>query len=481
MVPRAPFNTPNSCVLAPMVRSGELPTRLVSLAYGADLVWGPEVVDRAIIGTKRIWNEKIGCVDFIKPHKRQADGQSVVEGAPPDDASTDVGDLGKLIFRTKPSVEKGKVIFQLGTANPELAVEAAKIVAGDVAGIDLNSGCPKHFSVHSGMGAALLRTPDLLTEILRQLVTQVGSPFNIPISVKIRLLEDTEKTLELVRRLTQTGISHLTIHCRTTPMRPRERAIRNDLAAIAQICHDAGITCFANGDVASRTHSDELCKEYGVDGCMIATSAESNPSVFSTEGPKGWEEVADLYTKTALEVRNHSSNTKFMLARIVPGKQSIYQSLCQSKGYEALCKVLGVEWDGYEDVVVTAKGVKRKGAAAAEDSKAKEASANANGNGKKGQQQKQGKRPQALGSPGSKISPQKKRRVDGDARGSSPGRSGSPSKEVRAKSPARAALPVKEARAKSPTRRSVSPSRKVDEKKVLDLPSESAASTLTTA
>ena len=27
-------------VLAPMVRSGELPTRLLSLKYGADLVWG---------------------------------------------------------------------------------------------------------------------------------------------------------------------------------------------------------------------------------------------------------------------------------------------------------------------------------------------------------------------------------------------------------------------------------------------------------
>ena len=28
------------CVLAPMVRTGELATRLVSLKYGADAVWG---------------------------------------------------------------------------------------------------------------------------------------------------------------------------------------------------------------------------------------------------------------------------------------------------------------------------------------------------------------------------------------------------------------------------------------------------------
>src|SRR5690606_3769322 len=34
-----PDPTRFSCVLAPMVRSGELPTRLLSLQYGADLVW----------------------------------------------------------------------------------------------------------------------------------------------------------------------------------------------------------------------------------------------------------------------------------------------------------------------------------------------------------------------------------------------------------------------------------------------------------
>lgn len=31
-------------VLAPMVRSGELPSRLLALQYGADLVWGKSVL-----------------------------------------------------------------------------------------------------------------------------------------------------------------------------------------------------------------------------------------------------------------------------------------------------------------------------------------------------------------------------------------------------------------------------------------------------
>jgi len=48
-----------------------------------------------------------------------------------------------VVFRTHPELEKDKLIFQIGTADPQLAVEAAKIVVDDVAGIDVNAGCPK--------------------------------------------------------------------------------------------------------------------------------------------------------------------------------------------------------------------------------------------------------------------------------------------------------------------------------------------------
>lgn len=48
----------NKLVLAPMVRTGTLPTRLLSLYYGAGLVWSPEIVDRAIIGAKRVVDRK---------------------------------------------------------------------------------------------------------------------------------------------------------------------------------------------------------------------------------------------------------------------------------------------------------------------------------------------------------------------------------------------------------------------------------------
>lgn len=39
-IPRNGVNYRDKVVLAPMVRSGELPSRLLALHYGADLVWG---------------------------------------------------------------------------------------------------------------------------------------------------------------------------------------------------------------------------------------------------------------------------------------------------------------------------------------------------------------------------------------------------------------------------------------------------------
>lgn len=39
-IPRNGVDYRGKLVLAPMVRSGELPSRLLALHYGADLVWG---------------------------------------------------------------------------------------------------------------------------------------------------------------------------------------------------------------------------------------------------------------------------------------------------------------------------------------------------------------------------------------------------------------------------------------------------------
>ena len=249
-----------------------------------------------------------------------------------------------IIYRLDPVREAGRLIFQIGTSDPDRAVAAARLVAGDVAGIDVNAGCPKPFSTSGGMGAALLRTPDKLCAILDALVREIPPAFDIGISVKIRLLETPAETEVLVRRLVATGITALTIHCRTTPMRKRERAIRAQLRMVAAVCHEAGVACLMNGDVEDRDASVGLVAEYGVDGAMIATAAEKNPSCFRARADGGlapWDEVAERFLAYALEVENKMPNTKYLLAQLVPGKRLEYRDVAKCKTYVQLCEVLG--------------------------------------------------------------------------------------------------------------------------------------------
>lgn len=124
-------------------------------------------------------------------------------------------------------------------------MQAAKIVEQDVAGVGLNCGCPKSFSIQGGMGAALLSEPEKLcsvslessgfsvsvwrlprpvcdsptvADVLKttlQILSALSSSLTVPVDAKIRLLPEQAPTLELVEKVIVTGISALTVHCRT--------------------------------------------------------------------------------------------------------------------------------------------------------------------------------------------------------------------------------------------------------------------------
>lgn len=165
------------------------------LFLNLDLVYSPEIVDKSIIGSVRYVNKISGTVDYIKE--------------------------GKLIFRTHP-IEKNRLVFQLGSADPDLALQAALTVQADVSAFDLNCGCPKRFSLQAGMGAALLKTPELLVKILENLIKGTERP----VSAKIRLFRTEEQELSapftftfsdtklLIKNIIESGVSAVAIHAR---------------------------------------------------------------------------------------------------------------------------------------------------------------------------------------------------------------------------------------------------------------------------
>jgi tRNA-dihydrouridine synthase 2 len=81
-------------------------------------------------------------------------------------------------------------------------------------------------------------------QILRALIESLS----VPVSCKIRLLPTQDATIDLVKRIVGTGISSLTVHCRTKDMRPREPALLDRLRDIVDAVAPFGIPVVANGD-----------------------------------------------------------------------------------------------------------------------------------------------------------------------------------------------------------------------------------------
>lgn len=302
-------------VLAPMVRVGTLPMRLLALEYGADLVWSPEIVDKKIIGSERIFNARLGTYDYIK------DGRT-------------------LVFRTHPR-ERERLVLQLGSADAELALQAAQTVARDVAGIDLNCGCPKHFSIHAGMGAALLRNGERLTSILRRLVQ--GLP-EMPISAKIRLLPDKAESLELIRKILATGIRALTVHCRTPEERPRQPAHHEWLPEVVEM---SPIPIIVNGDVFGREDIQRIRDLSRAASVMIARGAQWNASIFRREGMLDPRQVTQTYLGYAVATDNPFSNTKYTVLQMWLDRpyteRRLVVALQRAKTMSDLLRLFGVQ------------------------------------------------------------------------------------------------------------------------------------------
>lgn len=293
-------------ILAPMVRISSLPMRMLASDYGADIVFLPEIVDKKIIGTRRMENKLLGTVDFIDSKN-------------------------SLVFRTTRE-ERTRLVFQVGSSDPELALAAAKHVAKDVAGIDLNCGCPKHFSVHAGMGAALLRTPEKLTSILKKLVTESG----LPVSAKIRMLPDMGQTIDLVKGTISTGIHALTIHCRTPDCRTEKTLAQHErLGEIISIVRPT-IPIVVNGDIWTREQGVKVMQATGASGFMMARAAQWNASCFS-DIQVDLQEISRQYLQYCITYSNSFSSTKYALQQMWQGEQARVDQLATKEPFKYGC------------------------------------------------------------------------------------------------------------------------------------------------
>lgn len=236
---------------------------------------------------------------------------------------------GSIIFRTCPR-ERNQVVFQIGTSDAERALKVAQLVEQDVAGIDVNMGCPTSFSQVNGMGAALLENPTKARSILYKLVRHL----KVPVSCKIRVLPTIEETLKLCDCLVSSGISAIAVHGRTCRERPNQHENKDHhLRAIAE--HVSVPVIASGGSDNIQRHSDifKFLESSGCDSVMIGKAAIVNCSIFRSQGLLPIECVVRDYMRFATEYDNVPSNTQYCIRTCLKHHQTAIGDTFFSKNF----------------------------------------------------------------------------------------------------------------------------------------------------
>lgn len=175
------------------------------------------------------------------------------------------------------------LIIQIFGKDPEMFARAAKIIQEyNVAGIDINMGCPAKKVVRSGHGSCLIINRDTAFQIVETL----NKATHLPISVKTRLgFNGSESLIDFAKGLENAGASLLTVHGRTAAQAYTGNA---DFTQIYELKKHINIPLVCNGDIMN--YQDGLNKltspdkSVTLDGFMIGRGSFGNPWCFTPEG-----------------------------------------------------------------------------------------------------------------------------------------------------------------------------------------------------
>ena len=164
---------------------------------------------------------------------------------------------------------------QIFGSDKDTFVEAAKMVYDimkpDI--IDINMGCPvPKVAIKSQAGAALLKSPEKIREIVSEVVKAVP----VPVTVKIRSGWDSNSinAVEVAKICEEAGASAITVHGRT---RSQGYSGKVDLDIIKQVKENVSIPVIGNGDITSVESAKEMLHYTGCDAIMIGRGVLGNP------------------------------------------------------------------------------------------------------------------------------------------------------------------------------------------------------------
>ncbi len=159
--------------------------------------------------------------------------------------------------------------------DPELMAEAGLVVAragADV--VDLNLGCPTNAAVRKGVGAALLKQPELLSRLLTTMRRAVPGL----LSAKLRAgFDTTSEALTNARLVQDSGLDFLTIHPRRRVDHYRGSA---DWRIVALVQSELSIPVVGNGDIWYAQSALQMFEQTRCDAVMLGRPALRNPWIF---------------------------------------------------------------------------------------------------------------------------------------------------------------------------------------------------------
>jgi len=226
---------PGNLFLAPLAGYTDRAFRELCLSYGASFTYTEMVSAEALAR---------GSVKTM----------GLMERAPGEDQ------LGIQIFLSEPD--------QIRRALPRLLTYRPTL-------IDINCGCPVPKVVKTGAGAALMRSPDSVYEIVKA-CTELC---DLPVSVKIRSGWDASSLtyLETASAAVNAGAAMVGLHART---RVQGYAGKADWNHIKELVQAVPVPVIGSGDLFSPEDAAGMMTSTGCAGVMFARGAIGNPAIF---------------------------------------------------------------------------------------------------------------------------------------------------------------------------------------------------------
>ncbi len=192
----------------------------------------------------------------------------------------------------------------LGQSPEYMASNAALVSELGSSGVDINFGCPSKTVNGSKGGAALLKDPDLMYDIVKAVRSAV--PKDQSVSAKVRLgYTDCSTYPEIVDAVVSAGADEIVVHGRSKLDGYKADTIRWDL--IGDIKQKTSISVIANGEIWNKDDAQTCMAMTGCHDLMVCRGALNMPNlgmhIKTGQLPMKWKEVVALLIRySALEI-----------------------------------------------------------------------------------------------------------------------------------------------------------------------------------